>query len=148
MARSLNSVTLVGNLGADPEIRTVNGGSQIATMSVATSTSWKDDKGQWQEKTQWHRVVAWQNAKGPALADLAAKLSKGDKVCVQGMIEYRTWEDNTGQKRYMTEIKAQTLIPLSPTKPAGSTPQAPPRTREDFADFPDALTGQDDDLPF
>src|SRR5215510_13523629 len=103
---------LVGNLGSDPEVRSTAGGSRVATMSVATSRQWNNQAGERQEKTEWHRVVLWNN-KQSGLADVAEKyLKKGDKVYVGGRIEYRTWEDREGKTRYTTEINARELIIL------------------------------------
>ena len=91
MSRSLNKVQLIGNLGADPEVRSTNNGSRVATLSVATSRQWTGNGGEKQEKTEWHRVICWNN-KGSGLADIAEKyLKKGDKVYIEGRIEYRTW---------------------------------------------------------
>jgi single-strand DNA-binding protein len=85
----------------------------VATLSVATSRQWKNQSGEKQEKTEWHRVVLWNN-KGSNLADIAEKYcKKGDKVYVEGAIEYRSWQDREGQTRYTTEITARELILLS-----------------------------------
>src|SRR5260370_23024028 len=105
---------LIGNLGADPEVRSRNNGSRVASLSVATSRQWKGQSGEKKEKTEWHRVICWNN-KGSALADIAEKfLKKGDRVYVEGRIEYRTWEDREKQTRYSTEVIARELIMLSP----------------------------------
>src|SRR5437660_1072834 len=104
---------LIGNLGADPEVRSTANGARVATLSLATSRQWNNQAGERQEKTQWHRVVLWNNGKGSGLADFAEKyLKKGDRVYVEGEIEYRTWEDREGKTRYSTEIKAFQLIPV------------------------------------
>ena len=113
MSRSLNKAILIGNLGADPEVRSTSNGSRVATLSVATSRQWKNQAGEKQEKTEWHRVVLWNN-KGSNLADIAERYcKKGDKVYVEGSIEYRSWQDREGQTRYTTEITARELILLS-----------------------------------
>jgi single-strand DNA-binding protein len=113
VSRSLNKVILIGNLGADPEVRSTSNGSRVATLSLATSRQWKNQAGEKQEKTEWHRVVLWNN-KGSTLADIAEKYcKKGDKVYVEGSIEYRSWQDREGQTRYTTEITARELILLS-----------------------------------
>lgn len=106
MSGTLNSVTLIGNLGADPDVRTTASGKMVATLSLATSRQWTDGQGQRQEKTAWHRVVVWGKQ-----AELAQRfLTKGRKVCIQGEIEYRSWDDQqTGQKRYSTEIVASQM---------------------------------------
>src|SRR5712672_3107874 len=112
VSRSLNKVQIIGNLGADPEVRSTNNGSRVATLSVATSRQWTGNGGEKQEKTEWHRVICWNN-KGSGLADVAEKyLKKGDKVYIEGRIEYRTWEDREKQTRYVTETIAREMIML------------------------------------
>ena len=99
----VNKVILVGRLGADPEMRFIPSGKAVASLSIATSRKWKDDKGQLEEKTEWHRVTAWGKT-----AELCGEyLSKGRQVYIEGRIEYSTWEDKEGNKRYKTEIVAQ-----------------------------------------
>ena len=96
MSRSLNKVQLIGNLGADPEVRSTNNGSRVATLSVATSRQWTGKSGDKQEKTEWHRVILW-NTNFSKLADIAEKYcKKGDKVYIEGSIEYRSWQDREG----------------------------------------------------
>ena len=158
MSRSLNRVQLIGNLGADPEVRSIANGGRVANLSLATSRQWKGTSGDKQEKTEWHRVVLWNN-KGSNLADIAERYcKKGDKVYVEGSIEYRSWQDREGQTRYTTEINGRELILLSGKGDGGesfSAPKAaagaaakPSAKDESFADFPEALDAQDDDLPF
>lgn len=163
MSRSLNKVMLIGNLGADPEVRSTNNGSRVATLSVATSRQWTGQSGDKQEKTEWHRVVCWNN-KGSGLADIAEKyLKKGDKVYIEGRIEYRTWEDREKQTRYVTEIIARELIMLGGSRgggaPAGvgaavgagkvgSEGAGGGKAAESLDAFPEALDEEDDDLPF
>jgi single-strand DNA-binding protein len=156
VSRSLNKVILIGNLGADPEVRSTANGSRVATISVATSRSWKNQSGERQEKTEWHRVVLWNN-KGSSLADVAERFcKKGDKVYIEGSIEYRSWQDREGQTRYTTEITARELILLSPRSadtddafPASKVAaSAASRKEESLSDFPEALDAEDDDLPF
>ncbi len=113
VSRSLNKAILIGNLGADPEVRSTANGSRVATLSIATSRQWKNQAGEKQEKTEWHRVVFW-NTKFSTLADIAERFcKKGDKVYVEGSIEYRSWQDREGQTRYTTEINGRELILLS-----------------------------------
>ena len=157
MSRSMNKAILVGNLGADPEVRSTSNGSRVATLSIATSRQWKDKAGEKQEKTEWHRVVFW-NTKFSNLADIAERFcKKGDKVYVEGSIEYRSWQDREGQTRYTTEINGRELILLSgkgegaeafstPSKVAAGA--SAPKGKESFDDFPEALDAEDDDLPF
>ncbi len=155
MSRSLNKVMIIGNLGADPEVRSTNNGSRVATLSVATSRQWTGQSGDKQEKTEWHRVICWNN-KGSGLADIAEKyLKKGDKVYIEGRVEYRTWEDREKQTRYVTEIIARELIMLSPKGGGGGegakvAARAAPegKAAESLEAFPEALDEEDDDLPF
>ena len=159
MSRSLNKVMLIGNLGADPEVRSTNNGSRVATLSVATGRQWTGQNGEKQEKTEWHRVICWNN-KGSGLADIAEKfLKKGDKVYIEGRIEYRTWEDREKQTRYVTEIIAREVILLSPrgaasegsadfTRAKATAKVAPEGKTESLDAFPEALDEEDDDLPF
>lgn len=168
MSRSLNKVTLIGNLGNDPEVRSTSGGNRVATFSLATSRSWNDASGSKQEKTEWHRCVVW-NTKSSQLADIVERyVKKGDKLYVEGRIEYRQWQDKDGQTRYSTEINVRELIMLGgPRGGAGGgdgvdgegsshrASRAPAAQKakataggEDFEDFPGALEDEDDDLPF
>jgi len=157
VSRSLNKAILIGNLGADPEVRTTGGGTRVATLSVATSRSWTDKAGERQEKTEWHRVVLW-NSRFRQLADVAEKfLKKGDRVYVEGRVEYRTWDDRDGNKRYTTEINAQDLLMLTPrgggegsgdVTPARAVQPAAADATESYNDFPEALDEEEDDLPF
>lgn len=102
MAGSVNKVILVGNLGRDPESRSTQAGTTIVNMSLATSESWRDKQsGERQERTEWHRVVIF-NEK---IAEVAEKyLHKGDKVYIEGQLQTRKWTDNEGQERYTTEV--------------------------------------------
>ncbi len=102
MAGSVNKVILVGNLGRDPEIRFAQSGSKIVNMSVATSERWRDrSSGEQREKTEWHRVVIFDER----LADVAEKyIKKGSKVYLEGTLQTRKWTDNSGQERYTTEV--------------------------------------------
>lgn len=101
----VNKVIIVGRLGSEPEVKTVSGGNTVARLSVATSENWTDREGQKQERTEWHRVVVWGK-----LAELCGKyLSKGRQVYVEGRLQTRSWEDPQGQKRYTTEVVANTV---------------------------------------
>ena len=167
MSRSLNKVTLIGNLGNDPEVRSTTGGNRVATFSLATSRSWNDAGGTKQEKTEWHRCVVW-NSKGTGLADVVEKFcKKGDRLYVEGRIEYRQWQDKENQTRYSTEINVRELVMLgggrggsgggdfegesagrsrAPATAGAKTGAAAGAT--EFEDFPGALEEADDDLPF
>src|SRR6266540_2383072 len=105
---------LIGNLGADPEVRSTNNGSRVANLSLATSRQWTGQGGEKQEKTEWHRVICWNN-KGAQLADLAEKyMKKGDRIYVEGRIEYRTWEDRERQARCVTGVIGREVRRLPP----------------------------------
>ena len=169
MSRSLNKVTLIGNLGNDPEVRSTTGGNRVATFSLATSRSWNDASGSKQEKTEWHRCVVW-NTKNSQLADIVEKyVKKGDKIYVEGRIEYRQWQDKENQTRYSTEINVRELIMLGGGSGGGSRGSSgdadaeanggararaatPAKAKtgaggDDFEDFPGALADEDDVLP-
>jgi single-strand DNA-binding protein len=167
VSRSLNKVQLIGNLGADPEVRSTPNGSRVASFSLATSRQWTGTAGDKQEKTEWHKCVAW-NTKGGALADLIEKyVHKGDKLFVEGRVEYRQYQDKENQTRYVTEINVRELIllggrggsapdldggPASSTarpRAASVAPKAGGKPNdEDFGDFPGTMDEGDDDLPF
>ena len=105
--RGVNKVILVGNCGKDPETRTTQDGTQVTTLSVATTESWSKD-GQRQEKTEWHKVICWGK-----LAEIAGKyLSKGRQVYIEGKIQTREWQEKSGALRRTTEIKADQLVML------------------------------------
>lgn len=101
MAGSLNKVTLIGNLGADPDVRTMQNGGEVCNLSVATTESWKDkNSGERRDKTEWHRVVVF----SPGLVNVCKNyLKKGSKVYLEGALETRSWEQD-GQKKYTTEV--------------------------------------------
>lgn len=161
MSRSLNKVILIGHVGGVPELRTVGNGTRVATLSLATSRSWTNEHDQKSEKTEWHRLIVWNGARGSGLADVVEKyVAKGDRIFVEGELEYRQWQDKEGQTRYTTEIKVKDLIMLGGRggggadegeKPAASAPRkapTPAAASTDFTDFPGALADDDDDLPF
>ena len=105
---SLNKVMLIGRLGQDPEVRYTQSNTAVATLSLATSERYKDGNGEQQERTEWHRVVAWGR-----LAEICQQyLHKGSLIYVEGPLQTRSWEDNQGQKRYTTEIKALQMTML------------------------------------
>ncbi len=163
MSRSLNKVMLIGNLGNDPEIRSTTGGNRVASFSLATSRSWSGTNGEKQEKTEWHKCVAW-NSRGTGLVDVIEKYcKKGDRLYVEGRIEYRQWQDKEGQTRYTTEINVREMMMLGGGRGGDGEPE-PARARvgagarssaaasggapDDFEEFPTALEDGDDDLPF
>jgi single-strand DNA-binding protein len=160
VSRSLNKVTLIGNLGNDPEIRSTSGGNKVANFSLATSRQWNSASGEKQEKTEWHKCVAWnQGTRGSGLADIIEKyVRKGDKLFVEGRIEYRQYEDKDKQTRYVTEINVREIILLGGRGGGGGGESDGPPARAkaaagagkggDFEEFPNALEPEDDDLPF
>ena len=109
MAKSLNKVMLIGNLGKDPELRYTTSGVAVATFTLATNESWRDQDGNTQERTEWHNIVAWRK-----LAEICGEwLKKGKKIYLEGRIQTRSYDDkNTGTKKYITEIVADNMIML------------------------------------
>ena len=118
MARGLNKVMLIGNLGADPEIRYTAGGSAVANVRLATKESWRDkDNGEQQERTEWHRIVFFGR-----LAEIVEQyLKKGGQVYVEGRIQTRKWQDRDGNERYTTEIVATDMHMLGSRGPGGGS---------------------------
>ncbi len=104
MAGSLNKVCLLGNLGRDPEIRTMQNGKKVANFSIATSESWKDQSGQKQERTEWHRIVVFSEG---LVGVIERYVKKGSKLYIEGSLQTRKWQDQQGQDRYSTEVTLQ-----------------------------------------
>ena len=154
MARGINKVILIGNLGRDPEIRYTPTGAAVANLTLATSESWKDKQtGENVEKTEWHRVVMFNR-----LGEIAGEyLRKGSKIYIEGRLQTRKWADkNTGQDRYTTEIIADSMQMLD-SKGAGGTmpdtntaPASAVSSRDESNPMPAATAGEnfDDDIPF
>jgi single-strand DNA-binding protein len=154
--RSVNKVILIGNLGADPEVRRTASGQQVATLRLATNERWNDRDGNRQERTEWHRVIAWAR-----LAEIAGEyMRKGRQVFVEGRLQTRQWQDQQGQTRYTTEIVAQNIMMLGGRGDADFDAEGPRagvgmRTTEPVSDEapPDEDLGpvggeEDSDLPF
>ena len=125
---SVNRVFLLGNVGADPEVRSLQGGGKVATIRVATSEKYKDRNGESHEQTEWHTVVVWNK---PA-EFVETYVKKGSTVFVEGKLTTRQWEDRSGGKRYSTEVKAES-IQLVGAKKESSSSQA--GDEEDMPDF-------------
>lgn len=162
MARGINKVILVGNVGVDPEVRYLPNGNAVTTLSLATSESWKDKQtGERQERTEWHRVVCFNR-----LGEIAGEYTrKGSKLYIEGSLRTRKWQDQQGQDRYTTEIIASDLQMLD-SKGAGSgagagannayddMPSAPPsqnyapQQQQPSQAAKDAFEELDDDIPF
>jgi len=138
---SYNRVLLIGNLGRDPELRYTQNQTAICNLNIATNEVWNDKAGNRQERTEWHRVVVW----GKQGEQVSKYLSKGSQVFVEGSLTTRSWDDaKTGQKRYMTEIRAQTVRFLDRR---GDGPTSRPTDGgEPFAS--DDPQFADDDIPF
>ncbi|EKD70186.1 MAG: Single-stranded DNA-binding protein [uncultured bacterium] len=147
MARGINKVILIGNLGRDPEVRYTPNGLAVANITIATSESWKDKQsGEMQERTEWHRVVFYQR-----LAEIVGEyLRKGSKIYVEGRLQTRKWQDkNTGQDRYTTEIIADTMQMLdSKGSASDSASFEKPTAAAQTPEMAPALDSFDDDIPF
>ena len=144
----VNKVILIGNLGADPEVRTIESGAKVANFSIATTERYKDKSGNPVDKTEWHNIVMWRG-----LADVAEKwLKKGSQVFVEGKLRTRSWDDQNGNKRYTTEIMADNMTMLggSPSGGGQSQSSAPAAPQQNQVSEPKAssLDDIDDDLPF
>jgi single-strand DNA-binding protein len=146
---SVNKVILLGNLGADPELRYTNSGTAVANFRIATNERWNDRNGEQQERTEWHNIVAWGK-----LGEICGKyLKKGRPVFVEGRLQTRSWEDQSGNKRYTTEIVAlnmQMIGRAGESADAGSTwePRQAEAPEQAVPDIPVGSSASDDDLPF
>ena len=148
MARGINKVILVGNLGADPETKYMPSGDAITNLRIATSDTWTDkNSGQKQERTEWHRVVMFKK-----LAEIAAEyLRKGSQVYIEGRLRTRKWQDKQGQDRYSTEIVADQMQMLGGKGGGmgGADAEGPPRERPATrAQAAEPAAELDDDIPF
>ncbi len=140
---SVNKVILIGNLGKDPEVRHTQGGSAVATFSIATNEAWNNREGQREERTEWHRVVAFGK-----LADICGQyLKKGKQVYIEGRLQTRSWDDRDGNKRYTTEIVANQMTMLGRAGEGPSDSYAPPIQDGGYSRGP-ASGPEDDDIPF
>jgi len=163
MAGGVNKVILIGNLGADPEMRFTQGGQAVANFRIATSESWTDKGGQKQERTEWHRIVVWGK-----LAELCGQyLAKGRQCYVEGRMQTREWNDKEGKKNYTTEVVANQVTFLGGRDGAGAArtngaERSGGGARDDFGPPPPGMDdsmgpgpsmaggpqGGDDDIPF
>ena len=135
----LNKAIIIGRLGKDPEHRAVSAQNNVTNFSIATSERWKDKQGEAQEKTEWHRIVAWGK-----LAEISQKyLSKGSQVYVEGKLQTRIWEDQQGQKKYTTEIVATNIQFL------GAKQNSSNQSSDDIGNFdPPPTFDKDEEIPF
>src|SRR3989337_1650436 len=139
----VNKVILVGNLGKDPELRYAPSGMAIANFNIATTETWKDKSGAKQEKTEWHKIVAFNK-----LAEICGEyLNKGKQVYIEGRIQTRQWEDKDGNKRYTPEIVAQTMHFLGPPGGKGASPQSAGGAQEEAPPMENP-PAELDDIPF
>jgi len=144
MAGSINKVILIGRLGRDPEMRFTPAGKAVTNFTMATSETWKDDSGERQERTEWHRIVIWGK-----LAETAAKyLSKGSQIYIEGRLQTREWTDKDGQKRYTTEIVANNMTMLGAKGEGGGASGGWGDPGPSDNDFAPADAGTFDDIPF
>ena len=153
MARGVNKVTLIGNLGNDPEVRYGASGNAVANVSLATTESWRDkDSGEQQEKTEWHRVVFFGK-----LAEIVAEyLKKGRQIYVEGRLQTNKWQDKEGNDRYTTQIVANEMQMLGSrddnSSNQGDAPPAadetPAKEKKQSASVESPMDDIDDDIPF
>jgi single-strand DNA-binding protein len=152
MAKTVNKVILLGNVGKDPEIRSTTGGTLVANLSLATSERYKDKGGEWQERTEWHNLVGY--ARGAEI--LRDYVRKGSKLYVEGRITTRSWDDKeTGKKAYRTEIVVNEISLLSPAEESNGRPgtngrdsQSRTNRYSEPADGFGSVGITDDDIPF
>jgi single-strand DNA-binding protein len=163
MAKSVNKVILVGNLGKDPEVKYTPSGVPVAKFSLATNERFKDKSGEWQDRTEWHNIIAWQR-----LAEIVGEyVKKGSKIYIEGRLQTSSWEDKqSGEKKYRTEVVASDLVLLGGRGEGGSGgggdfegrsrgaaahgsfDQRPSQPAEDFGQ-PEVGSGiTDEDVPF
>ncbi len=149
MSRSLNKVMLIGNVGNDPEIRATSSGARVAKLSLATNRTWSDRSGQQQEKTEWHRLTFFGR-----LVDIVERwVKKGDRLYVEGRIEYSQTQDDQGAPRYWTDIVCTELVMLGASGGSGGGPSGGPDSGFGGGGYGPAepaggSSDADDDLPF
>lgn len=144
---SLNKAMIIGRLGQDPDVRYTQSNTAVANMSVATSERYKDKQGEWKERTEWHRVVAW----GRTAEICQEYLKKGSLVYFEGPIQTNKWEDKDGNTRYTTEIKALTMQMLDSKGSNGGEMASQPDNSQPVSsnvDLSKNIEDIDDDLPF
>ena len=134
----VNKVILLGRLGADPEVRYTAGGTAVAKFNLATSETWKDKDGSKQEKTEWHRVVAF----GKLGETCGEYLSKGKQVYVEGKLQTRSWEDKEGNKKYTTEVNVNNMVMLGSGSGEGGGKEVAASAE------PQSFGSSEDDIPF
>jgi single-strand DNA-binding protein len=146
MPKSVNKVILVGNVGKDPEIRYTPSGIPVGKFSLATNERFKDKNGEFQERTEWHNIVAWQR-----LAEIVGEyVSKGSKLYVEGKIQTSSWEDRqSGERKYRTEILARDLLLLGLRENGADNHQNPtPNDNDDQRSHAGSVESEDENIPF
>ncbi len=155
MAKSVNKVILVGNLGKDPEVKYTPSGVPVAKFSIATNERFKDKAGEWQDRTEWHNIVAWQR-----LAEIIGEyVKKGSKIYIEGKLQTSSWEDKqSGEKKYRTEIVAQEVVLLGgrgegdsgSSRGGGASSSFDQRSAhaDDHVQAPSPAEITDEDIPF
>ena len=141
---TLNKVMLIGRLGQDPELKYTTSGTALVTLSVATNTAYKGQDGNLVENTEWNRVVAWRKT-AEVISNYA---KKGTRVYVEGRLQTRSWEDQNGVKKYMTEIVADSIQLLETKGEAQSGGRSEGPSTPPEPDMPEPTTEEADDLPF
>ena len=157
MAYSINKVTLVGNIGNEPEVKTFQNGNKVVNLSLATSERWKDkESGEMKTNTEWHKVVIF----NPVLADIAEKyVKKGSKIYLEGQLQTRKWQDSSGADKYTTEVVLQNyrgeLLLLDRTNDSnsykgieGQNQSTQNLNKDSKIEIPKNLENLDDDIPF
>ena len=157
MAYSINKVTLVGNIGNEPEVKTFQNGNKVVNLSLATSERWKDkESGEMKTNTEWHKVVIF----NPVLADIAEKyVKKGSKIYLEGQLQTRKWQDSSGTDKYTTEVVLQNyrgeLLLLDRTNDSnsfkgieGQNQSTQNLNKDSKIEIPNNLENLDDDIPF
>lgn len=146
----INKVTLIGNLGKDPEIRHFEGGSMVTKFPIATNENYRDKQGEWQTRTEWHDIVCW----GPLAERVERMLKKGNLAYIDGKLTKRKWQDKEGNDRYTTEVVANTIRSLERREPTSEIsdsgfPSIEDRFEKTTEPTPTVETSSiDDDLPF
>jgi single-strand DNA-binding protein len=150
MAKSVNKVILIGNLGKDPEVKVTPSGTPVAKFTLATNERYKDKSGQWQDRTEWHNLVAWQRT-----AEIIGEyVKKGSKVYIEGRLQTSSWDDkSTGEKKYRTEIIVNDLVLLSGRGDGEGAPRAGGNSFDQHAPEPEPAAAHsggitDEDIPF
>jgi single-strand DNA-binding protein len=145
MPKSVNKVILVGNVGKDPEVKYSPSGTPVAKFSVATNEKYKDRSDEWQERTEWHNIVAWQR-----LAEIVGEyVKKGAKLYIEGKLQTSSWKDReSGTKKYRTEIVARDLVLLGPHENSSSDDQPNRNGKQHEPAYAGSAEITDEDIPF